>query len=94
MAGEDIIRMSIKEVKRLGVIRAAIEKRLTQRVAGSMIGLSERQVRRLIRAVNEEGERGVIHKLRGRSSNRRTPDEVKAKALMLPGDIGWSDPCL
>ena len=83
MAEEDIIRMSIKEVKRLKVIQEAIEKRITQRVAGSMIELSERQVRRLIRAVSEEGERGVIHKLRGCSSNRRTPAEVKARALML-----------
>jgi len=39
MAEEDIIRMSIKEVKRLKVIQEAIEKRITQRVAGSMIGL-------------------------------------------------------
>jgi hypothetical protein len=48
-----------------------------------MIGLSERQTRRLVRAVREKGERGVIHRLRGRFSNRRIPAEVKAKVLML-----------
>lgn len=83
MAGEDIIRMSLREVKRLKVIQEVIEKQVTQRVAASMIGLSERQVRRLVRIVGEEGERGVIHRLRGRSSNRKIPAEVKAKALML-----------
>ena len=83
MAGEDIIRMSLREVKRLKVIQEVIEKQVTQRVAASMIGLSERQVRRLVRVVGEEGERGVIHRLRGRSSNRKIPAEVKAKALML-----------
>jgi transposase len=83
MAEKDIIRMSIREVKRLKVIQEAIERHITQRVAASMIGLSERQTRRLVRAVREEGEEGVIHRLRGRFSNRRILAEVKAKVLML-----------
>jgi len=83
MAEKDIIRMSIREVKRLKVIQEAIERQITQRVAASLIGLSERQTRRLVRAVREEGERGVIHRLRGRFSNRKTPTEVRAKVLML-----------
>ncbi|OGC83104.1 MAG: hypothetical protein A2W07_00330 [candidate division Zixibacteria bacterium RBG_16_43_9] len=83
MAEEDIIRMSIREVKRLKVIQEAIERQITQRVAASMIGLSERQTRRLVRGVREEGERGVIHRLRGRFSNRKTPAKIKAKVLML-----------
>jgi transposase len=83
MAEKDIIRMSIREVKRLKVIQEAIERHITQRVAASMIGLSERQTRRLVRAVREEGERGVIHRLRGRFSNRRILAEVKAKVLMF-----------
>jgi len=83
MAEKDIIRMSIREVKRLKVIQEAIEEHITQRVAASLIGLSERQTRRLVRAVREEGEEGVIHRLRGRFSNRKTPAEIKAKVLML-----------
>ncbi len=46
-----------------------------------MLELSERQVRRLIRAVREEGDRGVIHKARGRSSNRRTPEKIRDRAI-------------
>lgn len=83
MAERDIIEMSLQEVRRLRVIQETIERRITQRVAATMLGLSGRQVRRLVKAVREEGERGVIHKLRGRSSNRKTPAEVKARALML-----------
>ena len=83
MAEKDIIRMSIREVKRLKVIQEAIERHITQRVAASLIGLSERQTRRLVRAVREEGEEGVIHRLRNRFSNRKTPAEVKAKVLMF-----------
>lgn len=83
MAREDIIEMSLREVKRLKVIQGAIDKDITQKVAASMIGLSERQVRRLVRAVREGGDRGVVHKSRSRPSKRRMPEEVKGRALML-----------
>lgn len=83
MAERDIVVMSLGEVKRLKVIQSAIERRVTQKTAASMLGFSERQVRRLIKAVREEGDRGVIHKSRGRSSNRRFSDEIRRKVLSL-----------
>jgi len=83
MAGKDIIRMSLKELKRLKVIQEAINRHITQKEAASMIALSERQVRRLLRAMREEGDRGVIHKARGRLSNRMIPEKVKVKVLKL-----------
>lgn len=83
MAGKDIIEMTLKEVKRLKVLQEAIDKHITQKAAASMVGLSERQARRLVRAVRDEGDRGIIHKSRGRPSNRRMPDKVKDKAISL-----------
>jgi transposase len=81
MTGKDIIEMSMKELKRLKVIQEAIEGQITQKAASAMIGLSERQVRRLVRSVRQEGERGVVHRSRGRPSNRRMPGKIKNKAL-------------
>jgi len=83
MAWKDIIRMSLKELKRLKVIQEALNRHITQKEAASMIGLSERQIRRLLRAVREEGDRGVIHKARGRTSNQRISEKVKSKAIRL-----------
>jgi transposase len=83
MAGKDLIEMSLREVKRLKVVQEAIDRHITQRAAASMLELSERQVRRLVRAVREEGDRGVIHKGRGRPSNRSKPEEVKDRARSL-----------
>lgn len=83
MAGKDIIKMSVRELRRLKVVQEAMEEHITQKTAASMIGLSERQVRRLVREVREEGDRGIIHKSRGRPSNRKIPDEVKDKVLLL-----------
>ena len=83
MAGKDIIVMSMRELKRLKVIQEAIDRHITQKAAAMILGLSERQARRLVRAVREEGDEGVIHKSRGRRSNRRMPDKEKDRALKL-----------
>ena len=83
MAGRDMIVMSIREVKRLKAVQSAIERHITQKTAASMIGLSERQVRRLVKAIREQGDKGIIHGLRGRPSNRRLPEEMREKVLSL-----------
>jgi transposase len=41
------------------------------------MGLSNRQARRLIKRAREEGDKGVIHRLRGRISNNRVADEIR-----------------
>jgi transposase len=83
MVGRDIIVMSIGEVRRLKAVQSVIDRHVTQKAAGSMLGLSERQVRRLVKVVREQGDKGVIHKLRGHPSNRRSPEEVKVRVLSL-----------
>jgi hypothetical protein len=83
MAGKDIIEMRLKELKRLKVIHEAIEKHITQETAASLIGVTERQIRRIIKAVREEGDKGIIHKSRGKTSHRRIPEKVKNRTLKL-----------
>ncbi len=83
MVGRDMIVMSMEEVRRLKAIQTAIERHITQKTAASLLRLSERQVRRLVKAVKEEGARGIIHELRGRASNRRFPEEMREKVLSL-----------
>jgi len=83
MAGEDRIVMSLREVKRLQLIQSAIERQLTQKAVSKILGLSERQVRRLVKAVREEGELGIIHRSRGQPSNRRLSDKLKEKVIKL-----------
>lgn len=83
MAGKDIIKMSIKELKRLKIIQEAIDRHITQKIAAPIIGVTERQIRRIIKAVRDEGEKGVVHKSRGRVSNKRIPDKIRNKGLMF-----------
>ena len=83
MAGKDIIEMSLGELKKLKIVQEAVEKHITQKAAAEMAGLSERQIRRLVKAVRAEGDRGVIHKSRGKPSNRKMPEKVKTRAIAL-----------
>ncbi|MDF0666161.1 MAG: ISNCY family transposase [Nitrospira sp.] len=92
MVGEDRVLMSGKELRRVHVIRQALEKQITQEKAGELLGLTERQIRRLLRRVEQEGDQGLVHRGRGQPSNRRIPEQRKAKILKLYeeryGDFG------
>jgi transposase len=78
-----MIRMSQREVTRLHVIHEVIAKRVRPREAARMLALSPRQLRRLVKRVQEEGAAGLCHRSRGRPSNRRTARRVKARVLRL-----------
>lgn len=83
MAGKDIVQMSQRELTRLHVIHKAIEGLLKQAEAAEVISLSNRQIRRLIKKVREEGDAGIIHKSRGKPSNRSLPKKIKDTAIEL-----------
>lgn len=59
--------MSEKQWKQLDAVRRIKQARLTVVQAAQLLGLSERQVRRLRRAVEERGAKGVVHGNTGRA---------------------------
>ena len=73
--GETII-MSKKELERVPVIHKALDKRLTQIEAAKLLNLSDRQIRRIVKRVRIEGDIGLIHKNRGKESNRKLDEEL------------------
>lgn len=83
MAEGDIIVMSVGEIRRLKIVQSAIDGHITQKAGSLMLGLSERQVRRLVKVVRERGDRGIVHESRGRPSNRRLADEIRGRVLFL-----------
>lgn len=83
MAREDMIMASQEELRRLHVIRKVQEKVIRQGKAGEILSLSVRQVRRVVKRVRAEGDRGVIHRSRGRPSNRAFPGKNKDRVIEL-----------
>jgi transposase len=83
VAEKDMIRMSRREAKRLHVIHQALDEQITQAEAARLIDISDRQIRRMIRRIREEGDEGICHRSRGKASNHRIPKKVKERALKL-----------
>ena len=65
--------MSQKERDRLKVLGEVEQGQLTQKQGAGQLGLSERWVRKLQGRVRQEGDAGIVHRLRGRPSNRKLP---------------------
>lgn len=83
MARKDIIMLSHKELKRLHVIQKALDGVLKQVEVAEILSLSDRQIRRLIKKVRIEGDKGIAHKSRGKASNRKFPKKIKDRVIEL-----------
>jgi transposase len=68
---------------RLVVLKKAKKRLITQREAAEELGLSIRQVKRLLKELKERGDRTVIHGLRGRPSNRKIDSKTHQKAVAV-----------
>jgi len=75
--------MTQKERDRLVALKKAKKKLITQKEAAAEIGVSERQVRRMLRSLKERGDKAVIHAARGRRSNRKIAASVKKEAIEI-----------
>src|SRR4030042_758166 len=83
MAGKDILMMSRKEIRRLHVIKKVIEGGVKGKEAAECLDISDRQIRRIVNRVREEGEEGIRHRLRGIESKRKISEEIKEKAVKV-----------
>lgn len=83
MAGEDRVLMSTKELRRIQVIEQVLEKKIKQVEAAEVLGVSDRQIRRLVKRVEAEGVHALVHRSRGRCSNRAIDGRTKARIFRL-----------
>lgn len=75
------IALSQRERERLRVLHEVKEKHLTQVEAAERLKVTDRQVRRLLAALEERGDGAVVHGLRGRPSNRKLAGSLQQKIL-------------
>ncbi len=78
-----LLTMSQTEITRLQVIMDVAERRLTRAQAGDLLGLSSRQVQRLVNRYRLEGAAGLMSRKRGVASNRRYPGSLREYTLSL-----------
>src|SRR6266581_4781104 len=75
--------MSARERDRLKVLHEVRQRHITHAQAGAELGMSVRWVRKLLVRLRTWGDGGLRHGLRGRRSNRKTPEAAKRRAVEL-----------
>jgi transposase len=80
---EKLLTMSANELSRLEIMQRVEEKRLKQKEAAEILGLTVRQVRRLLRKYRGQGAEGLVSQRRGKASNNQLTVDVKQKGLDL-----------
>jgi len=68
---------------RLVALKKAKKKLITQKEAAEELGITERQVRRLLKRLKKGGDKAVLHGLRGAPSNRRMGEEIQQRAVAI-----------
>jgi transposase len=80
---EKTLTMSAKELSRLEVMQRLGNKRLKQKEAAAILGITVRQVKRLLSKYRADGASGLVSQRRGKASHNQLGAEVKQKGLDL-----------
>lgn len=80
---EEHITMSRQEVDRLQIIQAVVSRRVGQKAAAEQLGLTTRQVKRLVKRYRAEGAAGLVSRRRGKPPNNTLASEVRRAILTL-----------
>jgi len=83
--------MSRKERERLTIMTGVKREELTLVQAGELMAVCYRQSKRIWRRYQDDGDAGLVHRLRGKPSARRKPPALRAQALALYAEERYSD---
>jgi transposase len=92
-----LIAMSERELKRISVLAEVCAGSLDVGAAGEILGVSRRQMFRLLARYRDQGAIGLAHKSRGRMSNNKLSDGLRHDVMALVSakyrDFGPSFAC-
>jgi len=77
------VTFSMNEIKRLHILQQIVDQQITGKQAAQRLGLSLRQIRRMIASYREKGAAGLVHGNRGRKPNNRVDETVREKIIGL-----------
>ena len=80
---KETVTMSHKELHRLQIIQESINRHITQEQAAARIGISIRQVKRLVQRYRNEGPSGLVSHRRGKRPNNSFSTEFRATVISL-----------
>src|ERR1041384_5644928 len=77
---EGQLLMTQADRDRLETLKKAKKRVNTQREADEELGVTVRHVKRLLYALKKDGDKSIVHGLRGRSSNRKIDEKIERQA--------------
>jgi len=80
---KDMIMIRPRELMRLQIIQKIFGKQINQQEAAETLKLSDRQIRRIVKRVREEGEIGIVHRWRGKTGRHCINDKKKQKIIKI-----------
>ncbi len=81
-----LVTLSNQEIDRAAVVTQVVEKRLTQAQAAVQLGITVRQVRRLVVRYRDDGAAGLASRKRGGVGNRATDATIRTEVVSLIRD--------
>src|SRR5206468_3071712 len=80
---EGQLLMTQADRDRLVTLKKAKKKLITQEDASSELGVSIRQVQRMLKALKDRGDKSVVHALRGKPSNRKIEEAIEQEVVKI-----------
>ena len=77
------ITMTMREVDRLKTIQAVVDRMLRVGHAAQRLGISRRQIERLVGRYLDEGPAGLVSRRRGRPSNNQLAPGIADRAITI-----------
>ena len=83
--------MSRNERKRMTIMAGVKRQELTQVQAAELMNLGYRQTKRIWLRYQDQGDAGLVHRLRGQAGLRRQPAAVRTQVLALYAEERYAD---
>ena len=80
------VTLNQREQARLQVLNSVMEYQLPKAQAAEILGISERQVRRILAAYRRDGAAALVHGNRGRKPRNSVPEDVAATTVILASE--------
>ena len=80
------VTLNQREQARLQVLNSVMEYQLPRAQAAELLGISERQLRRVLAAYRRDGAAALVHGNQGRKPRNSVPEDVAAAAVILASE--------
>jgi hypothetical protein len=92
MQPTELVTLNMRELDRLKVIQAVVDRMLKPGRAAERLQLTTRQIERVVLRYRQSGAAGIVSQARGRPGNRKLDEGVACEQQLGQGPRGTREP--